>query len=263
MRGRKKLLSLAALLSVLLIVPLVFSSGVVDVSKFLFESSTESSVAESSSSASSIFADPEAISDEALQSGSYFEVHVNISDVTDSFSWQINMSWNPSILNVSRIIPGEFLLRTISESKTAAYQLGYVINVTDNAEGYTAMGESILGGAPGINGAGRLITIEFLVVDYGSTDLTISVSGTLPTTLLNSTGNSMTFTTTDGYFSNKILGDVNGDRIVDGADFSLMGGAYRAEPGDPNWLDDADINRDGIVDGADFSIAGGNYRREI
>ena len=58
-----------------------------------------------------------------------------------------------------------------------------------------------------------------------------------------------------------IFGDVNWDNIVDGADFSLMGGAYRAEPGDPNWNENCDINGDNIVDGADFSIAGGNYRK--
>jgi len=58
-----------------------------------------------------------------------------------------------------------------------------------------------------------------------------------------------------------LFGDVNWDNIVDGADFSLMGGAYRAEPGDANWNENCDINGDNIVDGADFSIAGGNYRK--
>ena len=128
--------------------------------------------------------------------------------------------------------------------------------------GWTVFSEVTTGGYAGVSGSGWLGTFNFTVIGYGSTVLNITHSltklldqGTPPQLIAH--------TTVDGYFSNKILGDVNGDGIVDGADFSLMGGAYRAEPGDPNWLDDADINRDGIVDGADFSIAGGNYRKEI
>ncbi len=76
------------------------------------------------------------------------------------------------------------------------------------------MDESVLGGVPGINGNGRLFSIEFLVTGYGSTDLTISLTGDLTIALLNSThhihGETLSFTKTDGYFRNKFPGDIDG-----------------------------------------------------
>jgi hypothetical protein len=194
---------------------------------------------------------------------------VNISDVIDLFAWQINISWDPSILNVSKSFAGEFLLRTSSESKTAAYQLGFVMNKTDNAVGYIAMGESILGGVPGINGSGRLVSIEFLVTGYGSTELTISLAGNLTTTLLNSTvlpdGQPATipFTKIDGYFSNKIPGDIDGDKDVDPDDFAIFAGAYGSVEGDPTYDPEADLDRDSDVDPDDFAIFAGNYGRSL
>ena len=192
---------------------------------------------------------------------------MNISEVTDLFSWQINMSWDQSILNVSRIIAGEFLLRTASENRTAAYQLGYVINATDNAGGYTGMGESILGEVLGISGNGTLVSVEFLVTGYGSTDLTISLTGTLATTLLNSTygahGETISFTNTDGYFRNKYPGDVDGDKYVGSADFSVLAGAYGSSSGQPAYDREADFDLDGYVGSADFSVLAGNYGKSF
>jgi len=157
------------------------------------------------SSTAAVFVDPVAILNESLQSGSTFTVYVN-----DLFTWQVNMNWNSSILNVSRIILGEFLARADNETSSEAL-VGVVINSTDNAQGYSSFAESILGDVGGISGNGTLVSIEFLVLEYGCTNLTISVSGTLPTTLLDSAKGSITFTTVDGYFRNKIPGDIDGD----------------------------------------------------
>ena len=262
MRERKKLLGFAVFLSVLLIVPLVFSFGVVDVSQLLFGSSPASSIAESSSTPE-VFVDPVSILDETKQSGSLVTFHVNVSEVTDLFAWQVNMSWDPSILSVSRIIAGEFLNRTASESKTAAYELGFVINATDNAKGYTGMGESILGGVSGVSGNGTLVSIEFLVTGYGSTDLTISLSGNLATTLLDGSIGTITFTKTDGYFSNKIPGDIDVDGDVDPDDVYVLARAYGAVFPDPRYVEEADLDGDGDVDPDDVYILARNYGKHI
>jgi hypothetical protein len=122
-------------------------------------------------------------------------------------------------LNVSRIIPGEFLAR--ADNETSSETLGGVVtNSTDNVPSYGLFAESILGDVAGISGNGTLVSIEFLVLEYGWTDLNISVSGTLPTTLLDSAGISVTFTTVGGYFRNKIPGDIDGDRDVDPFDYT-------------------------------------------
>ena len=264
MRGRKKLLGIAVLLSVLLIIPLAFSLGIVDVPQFsLFSTPTQ---VESASSTASGFVDPaKNITDywdqpggapyggHNVTIGSTVTFHVNISDVTDLFSWQVNMSWDPSILNVSNIIAGEFLAR--ADEPTSSEELGFMINSTGYAQGYATIAESILGDVAGIPGpeSGRLVAIEFEIVGYGCIDLTISTSGTLPTTLLNSTGDSLTFTTTIGYFRNKLQGDVDANTVVDGADISVV--IYHRDAGGPGGYDrNVDIDDNTAIDGADISL---------
>lgn len=274
MRGRKKLFILAALLSTLLIISVVFSSGVIDVLNLSLGSSPASSAGEAAIlSTPEVFVDPDKIikgyfAEPSYRIGNTFEVPVNITGVTDLFAWQINMSWSDtSMLNVSNIIAGEFLNRVAPPNYTtsdpAPNGLGFVINTTDNAMSYTAMGESILGGAPAISGDGRLVKIEFLVLGYGWTNLTISVGGTLPTTLLNSTLNSMTFTKVDGYFSNKILGDVDGDGDVDYDDLVVLAGAYGSSSPASAYDEFADFDRDGDVDYDDLVPLAGNYGKSV
>ena len=56
-----------------------------------------------------IYVDPPAIADEALQAGSDFPVSVNVGDVSNLRAWQINMSWNPALLNFTQITNSDFL----------------------------------------------------------------------------------------------------------------------------------------------------------
>jgi len=200
-----------------------------------------------------------AIIDHTLQPYNTTIFHVNVTGVSDLFTWQVNMTWDPSILNVSSIIPGEFL--ALSENQTSSEVLGLVIDFTNNAEGYTGMAESILGEVSGITGEGRLVSIEFLVVGYGSTDLNITASGTLPTMLLNSTGDSMAFTTilvtqyfTAGYFRNKGPGDVDGDYYVGAGDASVLYLKYGVSIGNPIYDREADFDYDGYIGAGDASV---------
>jgi hypothetical protein len=247
--GRKKLLAIAALLSLLLIFPLALGANVINLADLpLFGGPV-------TFSSTTVFVTPPNVLDNGLQAGSKFTVHVNVSEVTDLFTWQISMSWNSSMLNVSGIIPGEFLAR--SADPTSSEELGgIVINSTDNGQGYGSFAESILGEVSGISGNGTLVSVEFLVLTYGWTDLNITVSGDFATTLLDSAGSSATFTPADGYFSNKIPGDIDGDIDVDGTDFWMFSGVY---PSDPALDPMCDLDRDGDIDGTDFWIFTGHY----
>ena len=186
--GRKKLLAIAALLSALLIFPLAIGARVINLADLQF-------LGGPLTSSTTVSVDPVNILNESLQSGSNFTVHVNVSDVTDLFTWQIHMTWNSSILNVSRIIPGEFLARSVDDTSSEALG-GVVINSTDNGQGFSLFAESILANVTGITepGNGTLVSVEFLVLDYGWSNLAISVSGDFPTTLLDSDGSSIAFT---------------------------------------------------------------------
>lgn len=279
--GRKKLLGVMVFLLALLIVPMVFSSAIVNMTGHLFSSNTAASA--SSSSTPWVFVDPVKVIDESLQPpSSTFTVHVNVSDVTDLFAWQINMTWDPSILSFSGIIPGEFLDRTTSLNKTSSAPryfggLGYVMNVT-NSNGGITMAESILedalpGNVPGVstNGVnGTLVSIEFLVVGYGCTDLAISLSGNLPTTLLNSTilpndePGTISFSKRDGYFRNKLQGDADGNTVVDSADISVIIYYRSGPPPGPGGYDrNADIDDNGSIDSADISLVIANRGRSL
>jgi len=275
MRSWNKLFILAALLSAILIVSVVFSSGVIDVLNLSLGSSPESSGAPESSSAV-IFMDPDPIikdyeNDLWYQIGNTTQIQLNITAATDLFAWQINVSWDPSILNLSNIIAGEFLDRVnppnYTTSSPAPNGLGFVINTTDNVAGYTAMGESILGGAPAISGSGTLVTIEFLITGYGCGNLTISVGGTLPTTLLNSTLDSMTFTKTNGFFKNELAGDSSGDGYVNSLDNGKINGHWAPAGGAPIWSLGysrcVDNNDDGYINSLDDGVVNGNWQRNI
>ena len=247
-----KLLLFLSLLGILLVISAPFATSI-------FVNLMSSSA---TSSTTTVFVDPLNLINETLQAGSKFTVHVNVSDVNDLFTWQVNMSWDSSILNVSRIIPGEFLARADNQTSSEALG-GVVINSTDNAQGYGLFAESILGDVAGISGNGSLVSIEFLVVDYGSTDLNISVSGTLPTVLLDSASGTITYNKTDGYFSNKILGDIDGDGDVDKFDFGAFALAFGSEKGEPRYNPEADLDHDGDIDGFDFGTFALNFGRQI
>jgi hypothetical protein len=250
-----KLLLLFSLLGVLLVIS---TSVISSVFVKLISPSGTVPTSSISSNSTTVFVVPPYIINEALQSGSTFTVHVNISDVTDLFTWNINMSWDPSILNVNNLTAGEFLAGSVNQTSSEALG-GVVINSTDNAEGYTSMAESILGDVSGETGSGRLVSIEFLVVGYGSTDLNISVSGTLPTVLLNSIGDSLAFNATGGYFRNKFPGDIDGDKDVDPTDFFAFAASYLKVSGQPGYNREADFDLDGDVDPTDFFAFAANY----
>jgi plastocyanin len=66
----------------------------------------------------------------------------------------------------------------------------------------------------------------------------------------------------DGTVLVTVQGDVNGDRVCDMADISILIDAFLAEPGDPHWNPNADLNNDKVIDMADISIAIDHFLQE-
>jgi hypothetical protein len=56
-----------------------------------------------------------------------------------------------------------------------------------------------------------------------------------------------------------ILGDVNGDRMVDMLDISIVIDAFMTSPNDTKWNPLADINKDNVVDMLDVSFEADNF----
>jgi hypothetical protein len=63
----------------------------------------------------------------------------------------------------------------------------------------------------------------------------------------------------DGIVEIKLLGDIDGDGIVNITDLVLIVAAIPSYPGHPSWNPQADLNGDNVVDIADIVIALGNF----
>jgi len=124
---------------------------------------------------------------------------------------------------------------------------------------------------PITSGPGTLANVTFTVVGYGTSNITIGDE----TKLIGWTEGGMgdMYDIIDakyepehiqhGFFSNKILGDVDGDRTVDASDLFDLSKAYGSELGDPNWTPDCDFNKDNKVDASDLFDLSKNYGRSI
>jgi hypothetical protein len=249
-----------------LVVSAVFASGVVTPSKFALN--TMNIVQPNAPPPNSVAVNPGKIVKDWLlaptyRTGNKFTVVVNVTSVTDLYTWQINMTWsNKTVVSVSKGIGGEFLAR--SASPTSSEQLGLVINSTDNTKAYSALAETLLGATVGITGTGNLTSIEFSITGYGWTLLTISGTGNLQTTLLNSAGTPITLSAMyGGYFSNRLFGDGNSDRKVSYPDFTLLAGAYGSLLGQPAYKIQTDFNYDQKVNYDDFVMLAGNYGKAV
>jgi len=64
---------------------------------------------------------------------------------------------------------------------------------------------------------------------------------------------------TDGYVKVKMLGDINGDGVIDIYDLTIAGMAYGSFEGDLRYDPEADLNKDGHIDMRDLAVIGRNY----
>jgi len=65
----------------------------------------------------------------------------------------------------------------------------------------------------------------------------------------------MSYVSSQETFQAILVADVNGDKVVDMADISMIIDAFMTTPGSPNWNPSADINKDNSVDMSDISMA--------
>jgi len=65
----------------------------------------------------------------------------------------------------------------------------------------------------------------------------------------------------DGKIKIKLMGDVNGDCVVDLLDLTSIALAFSSSPGDPNWNPEADLLEDGTINIVDLVTVVVNYDR--
>ena len=144
--------------------------------------------------------DPSRIEDSTLTPGKTFTIDVVVSDVLFLYGWQVNMSFNPSVLRIADIIEGAFL-KGQPEGTIGATRI-------ENEKGWALFCWLTWGSYIGVSGSGNLGTVEFEVLSIGESLIRIETAGML--TILEAQTSLMPpgkfvdnpFTAENGYFSN-------------------------------------------------------------
>jgi len=188
--------------------------------------------------------------------GTSFDLNITVANVQELYGWTINMTFNPTILNVTNMVEGPFLLDFANSLGITTWPLGPII---DNTAGWVEMSDSLFSEDPltdGADGSGVLATITFKVRTKGTVPLHFSKSllntkvGGLPTPIEHNTR--------DGFFQLP-LGDINSDGIVAVKDLRILGRAYGSTLGQPSYNPNADLNKDDAVNRTDLTIVRSNY----
>lgn len=189
-----------------------------------------------SASSTTLSVDPQNTVDFNLQASSTFTINITVTDVVDLYGYDFKLKYNTSVLTATNIIVGPFLLPGYFE----------LINQINDAEGWLNYAVTQEFTAPaGVNGNGVLATVNFTVDDYGA-----SVLDLYEIKLIDSYNDLIYHEVIDGYFSNKLAGDANGDGTVDIFDIGTISAHwYPGPPVGPLGYDiKADMNLDGNID---------------
>lgn len=122
-------------------------------------------------------------------SGALFSVPVSISNVTDLYAFQFDLSYNPSVVELLSVTEGPFL--------PSAGSTFFIPGMIDNVGGSAANNaDTLIGPIPGASGSGVLANFNFEGVRQGTSDLTLSNEF-----LFDSNLNSISFTAQPGQAS--------------------------------------------------------------
>jgi len=191
--------------------------------------------------------------------GTTLTINVNVTNVDAAqalYSYDINLTFNPSILHCAGVAEGPFL-------KKAGDTWWYEPDIR-NDKGYVLFGASLYWmmppPPPGASGNGTLGTITFNVLKDGKSHLNFSM--TALNTLVNEGGTWVSQPIAqdppqNGVFT--IPGDVNGNGTVDVSDLFSLSKAYGSTSSSANWNPNCDFNRDRKVDVSDLRDLSKNY----
>jgi hypothetical protein len=124
--------------------------------------------------------------------GQDFTVNVSVSKVADLYAWQIALSWNPSLLNVTSVTEGPML----KSSGNSTFFSPVVNNAAGNLSALCTRVLSFGSSVTGVSGNGTLMTVQFEVIGSGACDLNL-----YDTQLLDSNSSAISHTVQGGHFN--------------------------------------------------------------
>jgi len=198
-----------------------------------------------------IHVDPRRVKNESVPIGDTFTVEVKLDSVSNHSGLVFigfGLQWNSSILdciNVTEVMFHDVL----PESEWQKIDWTFGIDNFSGHMGYEGTFKDVTVaelGALAIFGNHTLATINFRIKNTGRCGL--HLADCLP--LEYSMGaDQMLFATRDGYFSNMLSGDLNGDNTVDLSDELQFAEWFGAHWNGYRWNGETDINSDQLVSG--------------
>lgn len=212
-----------------------------------------------------IYVDPPIV--ENIMPGNNVTVSIKTNYTGLISAYEFTLSFNASILHGINVTNGDII--TTDKSPYAQFIPGTFYN-TEGTLSLTAAFIFIFSGPiPSVWGPGTLADVTFMVVDYGTSNITLGPETRLlewppypweePPIILDA--ESMPDHLGHGYFRNLIAGDANGDGIVDIFDIgSISAHWYPGPPVGPlGHSREADLNLDGSVDIFDIGITSAHW----
>jgi general secretion pathway protein D len=118
--------------------------------------------------------------------GTNFVVDVLIAQVSDLYSFQFDLSFNPGVLKATKVLEGALL--------PTGGSTFFIPGTIDNTAGnITFNADTLVGSIPGVTGGGMLLEFEFTALANGTSPLGLS-----NVVLLDSNGNVIANSTTGG-----------------------------------------------------------------
>lgn len=172
-----------------------------------------------------LYVDPQKVVDANLTSGSNFTINVNMANASGVAGLEFKLGFNASALQASSVTRGSFIPVSVTP-----------ITQIDNTTGFVLFNATL---SVPLDGNGTLAVIQFQVLANNQRNSTLHL---YDVKLIDNSG--QTPTTLDGSFTNArtILGDLNGDGIVDINDAIVLSHAFGSLPGDPDWNPDGNFS---------------------
>jgi len=130
-----------------------------------------------------LYVDPAMISNVGLTPGSDFSINVDAINASGVYGLEFSLGFNATLLNANSIVSGSFIPLSAT-----------IFSEIDNATGFVKFNVST---SSPLNGDGILVQIDFHVLDLGNTPLHL-----YGIQLVDSLGQPLNFTSTDGSFDN-------------------------------------------------------------
>jgi general secretion pathway protein D len=114
--------------------------------------------------------------------GDTFSINVNVTNISDLYAYQLDLTYDPTLLSAVSVSEGPFL----ASGGTTFFIPGTIDNVGGSV---TATADALIGAISGVNGSGTLLTFQFTAIGAGTSALNIANPTFLDSSFNDITGN--------------------------------------------------------------------------